>query len=42
MQIMSDGLVTPCRSYIDYPWATPKRLPDGTLDSPAYVDFGAV
>ncbi|MDD2901591.1 MAG: SPASM domain-containing protein [Syntrophales bacterium] len=40
MQIMSDGRVTPCRSYIDYPVGNVK---DATLtelwNSPAYVNF---
>jgi radical SAM protein with 4Fe4S-binding SPASM domain len=40
MQIMSNGQVTPCRSYIDYPVGSAK---DATLtelwNSPAYVNF---
>lgn len=40
MQIMSDGRVTPCRSYIDYPVGNVKEATLTELwNSPAYVNF---
>jgi len=40
MQIMSDGAVTPCRSYIDYPVGNVKEATLLELwNSPAYVKF---
>jgi radical SAM protein with 4Fe4S-binding SPASM domain len=40
MQIMSDGLVTPCRSYIDYPVGNAKEATLTELwNSQAYVNF---
>jgi radical SAM protein with 4Fe4S-binding SPASM domain len=40
MQIMSDGQVTPCRSYIDYPVGNVKEATLTELwNSPAYVNF---
>lgn len=40
MQIMSDGRVTPCRSYIDYPVGNVKEATLTELwNSPAYVKF---
>jgi radical SAM protein with 4Fe4S-binding SPASM domain len=40
MQIMSDGLVTPCRSYIDYPVGNVKEATLTELwNSPPYVHF---
>lgn len=40
IQIMSDGTVTPCRSYIDYPVGNVKEATLTELwNSPAYVNF---